>query len=182
MTESGGARSGGRVGDVFFLIFSGAMEEGGGVERGEGVDERTRQGAWSAPYRTIANLPPPLTSKTTTTTTTLTEETTWRLRLLLKDVTTTNGRKLDGGASLFVLEGKFVEEMGYEPPQGYFQPTTTTMRTAMMEEEGVVPASPRRTGGRRAGGGYGGTTTLEVVESRWKLSEDPDDPKDGLWI
>ena len=59
MTESGGARSGGRVGDVFFLIFSGAMEEGGGVERGEGVDERTRQGAWSAPYRTIANLPPP---------------------------------------------------------------------------------------------------------------------------
>ena len=45
MTESGGARSGGRVGDVFFLIFSGAMEEGGGVERGEGVDERTRQGA-----------------------------------------------------------------------------------------------------------------------------------------
>jgi hypothetical protein len=111
---------------------------------------------------------------TSSTTTTLTEETAWRLRLLLKDVTTTNGRKLDGGAALFVLEGNFVEEEGYEPPQGYFRPTT--MRTARTEGGAAE-------GGEEVGAsGSGGTTTLEVVESRWKLSEDPDDPKDGLWI
>lgn len=41
---------------------------------------------------------------------TLTDETTWRLRLLLNDVTTTKGRKLDG--QLFVVEGNFIEEEG----------------------------------------------------------------------
>ncbi|KAL3809509.1 hypothetical protein ACHAXA_009745 [Cyclostephanos tholiformis] len=117
------------------------------------------------------------TTTTTTTTTTLTEDTTWRLRLLLRDVATTAGRRLDGGAALFVVEGNFIEEEGYEPPRGYFRPISTTTTTTTMAAGG------------EGGGGeeaitatVGGTTTLEVVESRWKLSEDPDDPKDGLWI
>jgi len=42
--------------------------------------------------------------------TTLTDETKWRLRLLLNDVTTTKGKKLEG--QLFVLEGNFIEEEG----------------------------------------------------------------------
>ena len=42
--------------------------------------------------------------------TTLTVDTTWRLRLLLNDVKTTKGRKLDG--QLFVVEGNFIEEEG----------------------------------------------------------------------
>ena len=116
---------------------------------------------------------------TTTTTLTLTEETTWRLRLLLRDVTTTNGRRLDGGAALFVVEGSFVEEEGYEPPQGYFRPIVGRGRGGGEEEED--PASADDGGGVAVGGGGAGTT-LEVVDSRWKLSEDPDDPKDGLWI
>lgn len=97
----------------------------------------------------------------TDTLTTLTDETTWRLRLLLNDITTTNGRKLDG--QLFVVEGKFIEEEGFEPPQGIFTPTAKIV-TSEEEEE------------------TSGGMALDVSSSRWKLSEDPDDPKDGLWI
>lgn len=93
--------------------------------------------------------------------TTLTDETTWRLRLLLNDITTTNGRKLDG--QLFVVEGKFIEEEGYEPPQGIFTPTA---KIVSAEEEQDESAG----------------MFLDVTNSRWKLSEDPDDPRDGLWI
>lgn len=98
-------------------------------------------------------------------TATLTTATTWRLRLLLNDVKTTNGRKLEG--QLFVVEGKFIEEEGYEPPQGLFQETRQ-------------PAAPPPEEGD--GADARGATSLEVSSSRWKLSEDPDDPKDGLWI
>ena len=82
--------------------------------------------------------------------TTLTEQTTWRLRLLLNDLTTTQGKKLDG--QLFVIEGNFIEEEGYEPPQGTFKPTKDTQD-----------------------GGEG--MSLETTNSYWKLSEDPNDPK-----
>lgn len=84
---------------------------------------------------------------------------------MLNDVTTANGRKL--GGQLFVVEGQFIEEEGYEPPQGSFKETRTASATERQEEEGA-------SGGRRA--------SLAVQRSRWKLSEDPDDPKDGLWI
>ena len=111
--------------------------------------------------------------------TTLTEDTTWRLRLLLDGVTTTKGRKLRG-PTLFVLEGHFIEEEGYEPPQGIFRPIprrrldydkeqqptassgTTTLDSEVDEAERVM--------------------SLELAGSRWKLSEDPNDPKDGLWV
>lgn len=98
---------------------------------------------------------------------TLTDETTWRLRLLLNDVTTTKGRKLDG--QLFVVEGNFIEEEGYEPPQGLFTPTIT--QSTSTSDEGDEEEADASQG-----------TSLEVTSSRWKLSEDPDDPKDGLWI
>mmetsp|Transcript_14038 Transcript_14038/g.34014 ORF Transcript_14038/g.34014 Transcript_14038/m.34014 type:complete len:201 (-) Transcript_14038:156-758(-) len=96
---------------------------------------------------------------------TLTDETNWRLRLLLNDVTTTKGRKLDG--QLFVVEGNFIEEEGYEPPQGLFRPT------AKESTSGEIDEAEEQTDNGMA---------LEVSNSRWKLSEDPDDPKDGLWI
>jgi len=88
--------------------------------------------------------------------TTLTDETTWRLRLLLNDLTTAQGRKLNG--QLFVIEGSFIEEEGYEPPQGIFQPSKDATRT---KDAGM---------------------SLEISKSRWTLSEDPNDKKDGLWI
>ena len=90
---------------------------------------------------------------------TLTKDTTWRLRLLLNDVTSSQGRKLNG--QLFVLEGTFIEEEGYEPPQGTFQPV-------QLQNDGAD--------------GQEGGTTLEISRSRWILSEDPNDRKDGLWI
>lgn len=99
-------------------------------------------------------------SLSSTKTTTLTDETTWRLRLLLNDVTTSQGKKLDG--QLFVLEGHFIEEEGYEPPQGLFRPF----------------AKERVEGGT----GKDNAMVLEVIRSRWTLSEDPNDKKDGLWI
>src|SRR5210317_2026166 len=55
---------------------------------------------------------------------TLTDATNWRLRLLLNGVTTTQGRKIDG--QLFVLNGNFIEEEGYEPPQGIFKSITSS--------------------------------------------------------
>lgn len=96
--------------------------------------------------------------------TTLTTETRWRLRLLLNDVKTTQGRKLDG--QLFVLEGNFIEEEGYEPPQGTFKPLQNSE-----VESGNDPIADQK-----------GGMALELVKSYWKLSEDPDDPKDGLWV
>lgn len=90
---------------------------------------------------------------------TLTDATNWRLRLLLNGVTTTQGRKIDG--QLFVLNGNFVEEEGYEPPQGLFK----SLKSNTDSEDGSDEV-----------------LSLEISSSRWKLSEDPDDPKDGLWI
>jgi hypothetical protein len=99
--------------------------------------------------------------------TTLTKDTTWRLRIILNGITTTKGRKLSSSNSgLFVVEGSFIEEDGYEPPQGYFQPVATSIH-----DENVNSSSTTLS-----------TSTLEIINSRWKLSEDPDDPKDGLWI
>ena len=100
-------------------------------------------------------------SETTAARTTLTDETTWRLRLLLNDVTTSKGAKLDG--KLFVIEGSFIEEEGYEPPQGTF---VANERRSSSDDDSSESD----------------TTILKVKSSRWKLSEDPDDPKDGLWI
>lgn len=97
--------------------------------------------------------------------TTLTTDTKWRLRILLNDITTTKGKKLDG--TLFVVEGNFIEEEGYEPPQGLFKPIIKVVSSGDGDnEEGDLTTG----------------MSLEVVESRWKLSEDPDDPKDGLWV
>ena len=101
-------------------------------------------------------------TSTNTKKTTLTTDTTWRLRLLLNDITTTKGKKLDN--TLFVVEGNFIEEEGYEPPQGLFKPTVKVSLTEDREESSA------------------NTMALEVTKSVWTLSEDPNDRKDGLWI
>mgnify|MGYP000265276404 CR=1 FL=1 len=93
-------------------------------------------------------------------TATLTEATNWRLRLLLNGVTTTQGRKIDG--QLFVLNGNFIEEEGYEPPQGIFKSIASSSNEESDDESNSL--------------------SLEINNSRWTLSEDPDDRKDGLWI
>jgi hypothetical protein len=94
----------------------------------------------SSPARTNAN------AKTT-----LTEATTWKMRLVLNDKLPTKSKD-----EIFSLNGYFIEEDGYEPPQGTFH-------------------------GRRSAG-EAKVTNLEIVNSRWMLSEDPEDRKDSLWI
>ena len=85
---------------------------------------------------------------------TLTEETTWKLRFVLRGVSTAKRKKVD---EIFVISGSFVEEEGYEPPQGSF-----VQKIDSAESEGP--------------------TRLKLAKSRWQLSEDPNDRKDGLWV
>ena len=82
--------------------------------------------------------------------TTLTDETTWNLRFVLNGVTTEKGRKVD---EIFSISAQFLEDDGYEPPQG-----------SLSQMQGDEPSR------------------LQIVKSRWQLSEDPEDRKDGLWI
>lgn len=84
---------------------------------------------------------------------TLTEETAWRLRFVLRGVATEKGKKVD---DIFVVSGNFIEDEGYEPPQGSFE-----------QLQDASEKDPSR---------------LKLVRSRWQLSEDPNDRKDGLWV
>lgn len=86
--------------------------------------------------------------------TTLSEETTWDLRFLLQSVPTQNGSKVD---EFFSAKVQFVEEEGYEPPQG-------ALKQILERSEEVYQPS------------------FKIVSSRWQLSEDPNERKDGLWI
>ena len=80
---------------------------------------------------------------------TLTDETTWTLRIVLRGVGTEKGKKVD---EIFNVKCNFLEEEGYEPPQG-------TLQLAINED-----------------------SRFEISKSRWQLSEDPNDRKDGLWV
>jgi hypothetical protein len=98
---------------------------------------------------------------------TLTAETTWQLRIAFRNIATKNGQRMDN--VMFVVTGQFIEEEGYEPPQGFFQQQER-------QEVSLIAAD--------TGESYSaiGTSQLKIVQSRWKLSEDPNDRKDGLWV
>ena len=83
--------------------------------------------------------------------TALTEETDWTLRFLLKGVSTSKGKKVD---EIFSVRAHFLEDQGYEPPQGSLQ---------QIDDDNNL-------------------SRLKISSSRWKLSEDPNDRKDGLWV
>ena len=84
---------------------------------------------------------------------TLDEETIWRLRFLLKGIPTERGKRVD---EMLTADVCFVEDRGYEPPQGIVM---------------VLPSKE-----------HPNAATLTIEKSRWQLSEDPNDRKDGLWI
>lgn len=86
---------------------------------------------------------------------TLTGKTTWDLRFLLQSVPTENGKKVD---EFFSAKVQFIEEDGYEPPQGQLK--------QVLDMIDGVDSAP----------------SFKIVSSRWKLSEDPNDRKDGLWV
>lgn len=80
---------------------------------------------------------------------TLTDETLWKIRFVLKGIETENGKKVD---EIFRFDANFLEEEGYEPPQGTL---------SQISSEG---------------------DRIKIKSSYWQLSEDPNDRKDGLWI
>mmetsp|Transcript_40919 Transcript_40919/g.80065 ORF Transcript_40919/g.80065 Transcript_40919/m.80065 type:complete len:245 (+) Transcript_40919:235-969(+) len=89
---------------------------------------------------------------------TLDEKTRWKMRVVLNDMRTAQGKKVD---ETFIANIRFSETEGYEPPQG----------TCAQVEKGTIDISESSDIER-----------LKVTNGRWKLSEDPDDRKDGLWI
>ena len=80
---------------------------------------------------------------------TLTDETVWNIRFVLKGIETAKGKKVD---EIFRFRANFLEEPGYEPPQG------TVNQISSVDDR------------------------INITSSYWKLSEDPNDRKDGLWI
>ena len=85
---------------------------------------------------------------------TLNEDTTWQLRLKLDSLPSLSGK-------MFNLRAKFMEEEGYEPPQGTI--------------EQVFPKDSEDSS-------RSDLNQLKIKGGRWTLSEDPDDRKDGLWV
>ncbi|GKY91584.1 hypothetical protein MPSEU_000130300 [Mayamaea pseudoterrestris] len=97
---------------------------------------------------------------TQSTKTTLTEETTWMIRMFLGNIKTTQGnRVLD---EMIALPVKFIEEEGYEPPQGRVE----VVAAPSSDDTTVTPIINR----------------WKFNKTYWKLSEDPNERKDGLWI
>ncbi len=90
---------------------------------------------------------------------TLDENTTWRLRFALNGVPTTKGRTV---GELFNVDVQFVLEEGFEPPQGEVKQILKQKTEDENSNDNV--------------------RYLKVTSGRWKLSEDPEDRKDGLWV
>jgi hypothetical protein len=86
--------------------------------------------------------------------TTLTPATKWKLRFAIQGAPTEKGRKAD--QLIFTWTVQFMEDEGYEPPQG------TLVQLPMVQEDV--------------------SNVLQMVKSRWKLSEDPNERRDGLWV
>jgi hypothetical protein len=91
-------------------------------------------------------------SSAATTKATLSDETVWKLSVVLRSVETEQGKKVN---DIFTLNVNFIEEDGYEPPQGLVQ---QVVRSDQNQDR------------------------LVITSGRWKLSEDPNDRKDGLWV
>jgi len=90
----------------------------------------------------------------------LDEATTWRLSLALE----APGESAADPAEPLIANVVFEEEPGYEPPQG-------TVRVVSTLPEGILAEGVETDA-------YGRMKRTQ----RWTLSEDPDDPKDSLWI
>lgn len=93
---------------------------------------------------------------------TLTEETLWKLRFSMSGIKTTDDRRIN--ELLFVVDANFIEDEGYEPPQG-----SVVARDIQNDNDDSSSNSSN-------------VATLRIKSGRWQLSEDPEDRKDGLWV
>ncbi|MGK3758186.1 MAG: hypothetical protein ACI8RD_010500 [Bacillariaceae sp.] len=114
-------------------------------------------------------------SSVTSSMATLNEETTWNFRMALSNLPTEKGKKTDG---IFAIQAKFIEETGYEPPQGIIQ---QIIEVSSSEEEVAVVLETTTTTEDRAETSLPTTTQMTIKSGRWTLSEDPNDRKDSLW-
>jgi hypothetical protein len=124
------------------------------------------------------------TTASSTTVPTLSDATTWRLRIVLRNMVTELGTKLNN--EMFVITGQFVEEDGYEPPQGTFvqqqqlYSSTSSSSSLVMQDEmnrTTITSATDITSSSSSS-----NRCLQIGKSRWILSEDPNDRKDGLWV
>eukprot|EP00534_Pseudo-nitzschia_fraudulenta_P001941 CAMPEP_0201115852 /NCGR_PEP_ID=MMETSP0850-20130426/271_1 /ASSEMBLY_ACC=CAM_ASM_000622 /TAXON_ID=183588 /ORGANISM="Pseudo-nitzschia fraudulenta, Strain WWA7" /LENGTH=182 /DNA_ID=CAMNT_0047379745 /DNA_START=288 /DNA_END=836 /DNA_ORIENTATION=- len=90
------------------------------------------------------------------------------MRMALENLPTENGKRSDG---IYVVQAKFVEEEGYEPPQGLLKQVFTEEQKAD-EDAADGDEEEEKTS----------SSQMIVGSSRWTLSEDPNDRKDSLWI
>eukprot|EP00536_Pseudo-nitzschia_multiseries_P000274 jgi/Psemu1/282216/fgenesh1_pg.4_\ len=102
----------------------------------------------------------------TTSKATLTEETTWTMRMNLENLPTTKGKRTGG---IYVVQAQFVEEEGYEPPQGNLKQIFSKSDESADDADEEETASPS-------------SSQMTISSGRWTLSEDPEDRKDSLWI
>ena len=86
---------------------------------------------------------------------TLSADTTWMVRITLRNIKTQEGQTISN--QMYVINGQFLPEENYEPPQGTFVST-----------DGNIESDS--------------SSNMQIASSRWILSEDPNDRKDGLWI
>ncbi len=83
----------------------------------------------------------------------------------LENLPTEKGKKTGG---IYVVQAKFIEEEGYEPPQGILQQVVAEVSASDEDETDEEQTSST-------------TPQMTVSSGRWTLSEDPNDRKDGLW-
>jgi len=105
----------------------------------------------------------------TTSTATLTDSTTWTMRMNLENLPTVKGKKVDG---IYVVKAKFIEEEGYEPPQGLLE-------QCFIKKDAIDDETSESEGEKRT---LPSSSQMIIRSGRWTLSEDPNDRKDSLWI
>ena len=113
---------------------------------------------------------------------TLDDSTTWRLRFALNDIPTQKGRKLS--ELLLSIDAKFLEDMGYEPPSGSLEQINTDEPKSENDDIRADTASTDDSADTEStlASAINPFITLNSQNSRWQLSEDPNDRKDSLWI
>lgn len=100
---------------------------------------------------------------------TLNEDTTWNVRFFFSpggSLRTESGQVVRQ-EQIFTAQIKFVEEVGYEPPQG----DLTQVSKVNLNDDDNDDDKAERT-----------TSAFQITKSRWQLSEDPEERKDGLWV
>ena len=86
----------------------------------------------------------------------------------LENLPTVKGKRANG---IYVVQAKFIEEEGYEPPQG-------VLEQCVIEKDAADDKTTDREGDKTS---IPSSPQMNIRTGRWTLSEDPNDRKDSLW-